>query len=98
MLMYERNIVETISATQHNKTKTYIFKILVEPDEDQWFAYCPLLEHRGAATWGHTREEALKNIREVMEMTIESMIEHGEEIPEEPDVQVFSDPRIAIIV
>jgi predicted RNase H-like HicB family nuclease len=96
--MSEINIMETISAIQNNKTKTYIFKILVEPDEDRWFACCPLLEHRGAATWGYTREEALKNIREVMEMTIESMIEHGEPIPEEPDVQVFSEPRIAITV
>ena len=27
-----------------------------------------------------SKEEALKNIREVVEMTIESMIEHGEPI------------------
>ena len=58
--------------------KTYIFKVLVEPDEDRWFAHCPVLEEKGAATWGYTQEEALKNIEEVVEMTVESMIEHGE--------------------
>ena len=80
------------------ETRTYIFKVEVEPDEDRWFAYCPALEGNGAATWGYTREEALKNIREVVEMTIESMIEHGEPIPEEPDVQIFSEPRVAVTV
>jgi predicted RNase H-like HicB family nuclease len=73
---------------------------VVEPDEDRWFAYCPVLEKHGAATWGYTKEEALKNIREVVEMTIESMIEHGEPIPEEPEseVQISSEPKVAVIV
>jgi hypothetical protein len=38
--------------------KTYIFKAAGEPDEDRWSAYCPALLRQGAATWGHTREEA----------------------------------------
>jgi len=78
--------------------KTYIFRVVVEPDEDQWHAYCPILENRGAATWGYTQEEALKNIREVMEMVVESMVEHGEPIPEEPEVQIFLEPRVAVTV
>jgi predicted RNase H-like HicB family nuclease len=82
------------------KMKTYTFRVVVEPDEDRWFAYCPVLEHKGGATWGYTKEEALKNIREVVEMTIESMIEHGEPIPEEPEteVKVSSEPLVAITV
>jgi len=32
--------------------KTYIFKVVVEPDEDRWHAYCPVLEDKGGATWG----------------------------------------------
>ena len=59
--------------------KTYVFRVVVEPDEDRWFAYCPVLEEKGGATWGYTREEALRNIREVVEMTIESLIEHVRE-------------------
>jgi predicted RNase H-like HicB family nuclease len=78
--------------------KTYLFRVVVEPDEDRWVAYCPLLEEKGAATWGYTKEEALKNIREVVEMTMESMIEHKEPIPEEPgsEVQVFSEAKVAV--
>jgi predicted RNase H-like HicB family nuclease len=82
------------------KMKTYTFRVVVEPDEDRWFAYCPVLEDKGGATWGYTKEEALKNIREVVEMTIESMIEHGEPIPEEPEaeVKVSSEPLVAVTV
>lgn len=80
--------------------KTFVFKVIVEPDEDRWHAYCPALEDKGGATWGYTKEEALKNIRQVVEMTIESMIEHGEQIPEEPeeDVKVSSVPLVAVTV
>lgn len=78
--------------------KTYTFKVVVEPDEDRWHAYCPVLEHRGAATWGYTQEEALKNIHEVVQMVIESMIEHHEPIPETPreDVRIFDEPVVAV--
>jgi predicted RNase H-like HicB family nuclease len=47
---------------------TCTFRVVVEPDEDRWRAYCPALEAQGASTWGHTREEALRHIREVLEM------------------------------
>ncbi len=81
--------------------KTYILKVVIEEDafgdgEQAYHAYCPSL--KGARTWGYTQEEALKNIREVIEMTIESMIEHGETIPEEPDIQVFNEPRVAVTI
>lgn len=79
--------------------KTYVFRVVVEPDGDRWFAYCPVLEDKGGATWGYTKEEALKNIREVVQMTVESMIEHGEKIPETPEeVQIFSEPKVAVTV
>jgi len=83
-----------------SEMKTYVFRVVVEPDEDRWFAYCPVLEEKGGATWGYTREEALRNIREVVEMTIESLIEHGEPIPEEPEaeVRIFPEPLVAITV
>ncbi len=80
--------------------KTYVFRVVIEPDEDRWVAYCPVLEERGGATWGHTRDEALKNIREVVEMTVHSMMEHGEAIPDHPEaeVRIFSEPQVAITV
>ena len=45
--------------------KSYVFPIVLEPDEDVWRAYVPELEARDAATWGHTKEEALRNIQKV---------------------------------
>jgi predicted RNase H-like HicB family nuclease len=64
--------------------KTYVFRIVVEPDEDRWVAYAPALKDRGGATWGYTREEALDNIRQVVQMTVDSMVRHGEQIPHIP--------------
>jgi predicted RNase H-like HicB family nuclease len=60
--------------------RIYKFSIIVEPDEDRWIAYSPLLKEKGGATWGYTKEEALKNINEVLEMVVESMVEDGEAI------------------
>ena len=85
---------------RREKMKTYAFKVIVEPDEDRWFAYCPALEKEGAVVWGYTKEEALKNIREVVEIVMEELIEDGELIPEEPkeEVQIFFEPRVAVTV
>jgi len=85
-------------ATAKSEIKTYVFEVEVLPDEDRWFARCPVLEDKGAATWGYTREEALKNIEKVLQMTVESMIEYGEPIPEESGIQVFLEPRVAITI
>lgn len=81
--------------------KTYIFKVVIEADpfEDgrrAYHAYCPALQ--GTSTWGYTQEEALNNIREVIVMTLESMKEKGEEVPEQPEVQVFKEPRVAVTI
>ena len=80
--------------------KTYAFRVIVEPDEDRWHAYCPALKQYGAATWGNTREEALKHIQEVVQMVVDELIEDGEEIPEEPreEIEVFQDSRVAVTV
>jgi len=78
--------------------KTYLFRIVIEPDEDRWFACCPVLEDKGAATWGYTREEALKHIQEVVQMIVEELIEDGEPIPQEPgEVRVLPEPQVAVI-
>lgn len=73
---------------------------MVEPDGDRWHAYCPALVGQGGATWGHTQQEALTNIREVVQMVVESLMEHGEALPTEPpdQVQVSAEPQVAVIV
>ena len=52
-----------------------------EPDEARRVAFCPLLQSQGGATWGETQDEALTNIQEVVQMTVQSMIEHDETLP-----------------
>ena len=69
------------SPSKGHSPKAYMFQAVIEPDEDAWTAYCPTLEGQGAATWGETYEEAYINIHQVLRMTLESMIEHGETIP-----------------
>lgn len=86
--------------------KTYIFRVVLEedrwPDEPKsaavWRAYVPILEAQGVATFGETKEEALGNLQEVLEMVTESMIEHGEPIPEGPpnEVEVLHEPRVSV--
>ena len=75
---------------------TYTFKVVVEPDEDRWRAYCPPLEAQGAATWGYTHEEALRNIREVLEMIVAELVEEGEPVP--ASAAVSEEPFVAITV
>ena len=83
-----------------SSTKTYTFKVVVEPDEGRGHAYCPALVEQGGATWGTTKEEALKNIEEVVKMVVESLVEHGEPVPDAPSdqVQVVSELRVAVTV
>ena len=80
--------------------KTYIFKAVVEPDDDRWSAYCPALVTQGASTWGDTREEALKNLEDVVRMVLESLVEHGEPLPQGPvgEVRIFEEPPIAVTI
>lgn len=86
--------------------KSYTFKVVLErdkwPDEPDeaavWRAYIPILESKGAASWGDTKEEALQNLRNAVELIIELMLEEGEPIPEGPtdEVQVYEEPLITV--
>ncbi len=76
--------------------KSYLFPIVLEPDADVWRAYVPELEARGAATWGTAKDEAIKNIQEVAQMVIESLLEDGETLP--PTATVSDHPMLAVTV
>lgn len=83
--------------------KSYVFTVVIEPDvyEDgrqAYMAYCPLLQ--GTTTWGDTQKEALTNVQEAVAMVIESMIEHGEALPEESKegVVTSNEPVVAVTV
>jgi predicted RNase H-like HicB family nuclease len=53
--------------------KTHTFKVVVEPDEGGYHAYCPALRHLGAITQGATEAEALANINEVVRMIVDEL-------------------------
>jgi len=68
----------------------------LEPDQDVWRAFIPELEAKGAATWGNTKEEALRNIHEVAQMVIEALLEDGEPLP--PRLTEIDQPVVAVTV
>ena len=81
--------------------KNYVFKIVVEDDKHEdgrpvFRVYCPALESIGAATWGDTREEAIKNIGEVLHMIVDELAEEGKEIP--PGALIASTESSAVLV
>jgi predicted RNase H-like HicB family nuclease len=61
--------------------KSFEFPVAIEPHENASRAYVPELESRGTATWGYTKEEALKNIKEVARIMIEELPKDGEPLP-----------------
>lgn len=76
--------------------KSYVFRVVLERDEDVWRAYVPELEARGAATWGPTPEVALRNIQEVTQMVVEELLEDGEPLPS--SVTASEQPAVAVNV
>ncbi len=66
------------------RERTYRFTVILSPERDPEFAgyynaTVPALP--GCVSYGATREEALRNIREAIEGYLEDMQAEGEEIP-----------------
>ncbi len=88
--------------------KTYSFQVVLEkdkwPDEPDektvWRAYIPALEHQGAASWGYTQQEALKNLQDAVELLMECLSENRESLPSGPcpQIQVSDVPLIVVNV
>jgi predicted RNase H-like HicB family nuclease len=58
------------------------YTVILEPGEDGYIvAQCPALP--GCWSQGPNREEAMANIREAIELYLESLTANGERIPEE---------------
>lgn len=68
--------------------------VVLHPDPEGGFtATVPSLP--GCISEGDTVEEALKNIQEAVELFLESMREHGEEIPQEA-VDIFTTVEVRV--
>ncbi len=56
------------------------FRVIIEQDEDGVFiAECPTLP--GCVSQGHSRGEAVENIKEAIAVYVASLEKHGEAVP-----------------
>ncbi|OYT60031.1 hypothetical protein B6U81_05265 [Thermoplasmatales archaeon ex4484_30] len=83
--------------------KTFTFKAVVEKDDGKWVAYVAELRDKGGATWGDTREEAIRNLEEVIRLLLEDMEECGElnlfeEKLRKKGVKISLEPFISVTV
>ena len=68
--------------------KTYRFSVVVEKDQDGYFAFCPELQ--GCYTQGETYEDALENIKDAIRLHVEDRLEAGEEVPQPESISLTS--------
>lgn len=66
--------------------KNYNFPIVIEQDDDGFFAFCPELQ--GCYSQGDTHEEALKNIKDAIQLHLADRTSSHEEIPETRSVSL----------
>lgn len=68
--------------------KKYLFTIIIEKDQDGYFAYCPQLQ--GCYTQGDTYEEVLKNIKDAVRLHVEDRNAEDEIWKEPEEINVTS--------
>ena len=78
--------------------KTYMFQVELEPDGEGWHVFFPDWEVIGASTWGHTQEQALNHIQEVLLLIIEEFDEEGSSLPATNGMTVSEGLTVAITV
>ncbi len=65
------------------------YTVLLEPEAGGGYhVFCPTLP--GCHSEGETFEEALANIREAIEVYLESLLAHGEPVPTESELLITS--------
>jgi len=68
---------------------TYTFRTIIEPDENNTFhGFVPILP--GCHTWGNTIEETKTRLQDAINLYIESLIDDGEEIPQDNGFEFFT--------
>ena len=60
--------------------KNYRFSVIIEKDEDGYFAKCNELQ--GCFTQGDTYEEVIENIKDAISLHVEDRLDSNEEIPQ----------------
>ncbi len=65
--------------------RKHTFQVIVEQDEDGWYvAECTAL--KACYTQGRTYEEALDNIKDVIELCLEELRLAGKPVPKQPEI------------
>lgn len=68
--------------------KKYRFSVVIEKDEDGYFAFSPELQ--GCYAQGDSYEEVLENIKDVIRLHIEDRIENDEDISKIESISLTS--------
>ncbi len=68
------------------------YHVVIEPDGKQFHGYVPALP--GCHTWGKSVAAAKRGLQEAMSLYIESLIAHGDPIPQENRLQYIQ--RISV--
>ncbi len=63
--------------------KTYTYRMIIEPDEDGFHGFVPIL--KGVHTFGKTIEKTKYNLREAIQCHIEGMAKDNLPLPREED-------------
>lgn len=66
--------------------KRYDFPIIIEQDDDGYFATCPELQ--GCYSQGDTYEEAISNIKDAINLHLQDRVAEKEEIPASKSVSL----------
>jgi len=80
----------------HCVMKRYNFPIIIERDEDGYFAFCPKLQ--GCYSQGDTYEEAMENIKDAVNLHVEDRIKTKEILPKTDSVSSISLATIEVAV
>ncbi len=71
------------------------YHVLLFTDEDGWYvAQCPVMP--GCVSQGRTRAEALANIKEAMELWLETWMEDGHEVPQDENYSEIATVEVQI--
>ena len=68
--------------------RTFRFPVIVEKDQEGFFAFCPELQ--GCYSQGNTYEEVLENIKDAIRLHLEDRLADGEEVPQPESVSLTS--------
>lgn len=63
------------------------FSLIVQPDGDEFHAFCPAF--KGLHVDGSTKEEALANAVQAVQVYVESLARNREPLPVGPDLEIL---------